>query len=152
QLNGTIYTVWQKYAVAGNDAEALKWEKQWIQVHNCQKEWIGYRAACCGERTRAIAVPVGCNHRLCPLCAWHRSQRARVHIKTMFDRLTHPVLITLTIPNKETIRRHDFTLLRQRIRQFIAQHKNWILGGVYSLETTCNRAEKTWHIHAHILA
>jgi hypothetical protein len=152
QLNGTIYKIWQRYAREGNAPEVAKWEKQWFKLHNCQSEWIGYRAACCGERTRAIAVPIGCNHRLCPLCAWHRSQRARVKIKTMFDRLTHPVLITLTIPNKETITKHDYTLFRQKVRKFIAQHKSWILGGVYSLETTYNRTSKTWHIHVHILA
>jgi hypothetical protein len=152
QLNGTIHRIWQAHAAAGETEEALKWEKQWFQVRNCQSEWIGYRAACCQGFTTPIAVPIGCNHRLCPLCAWHRSQAARKRIKSMFDRLTHPVLITLTVPNKLEIRKHDYTLFRQRIRQFIAQHKSWIKGGVYSLETTYNRAEKTWHIHAHILA
>jgi hypothetical protein len=151
QLGGTFHKLWQGYARAGNVEESLKWEKQWFKLYNCQSEWIGYRAACCGERTRAIAVPIGCNHRLCPLCAWHRSQRARVKIKSMFDRLTHPVLLTLTVPNKETISKHDYTLFRQKVRKFIAQHKDWILGGVYSLETTHNRTEKTWHIHCHIL-
>lgn len=151
RLNASIHKLWQDHAVAGHEADAAKWEKQWFQIHNCQREWIGYRAACCGDRTTAIAVPIGCNHRMCPLCAWHRSQVARVRIKTMFDRLTHPVLLTLTIPNKESIRKHDFTLFRQRVRKFIAQHKSWIKGGVYSLETTYNRREKTWHIHCHIL-
>ena len=152
QLNGTVHKIWQGHAAAGNTAEALKWEKQWFRLHNCQTEWIGYRAECCQGFTQPVAVPIGCNHRLCPLCAWHRSRVARTRIKTMFDRLTHPVLITLTIPNKDTIHKHDYTLFRQRVRQFIAQHKEWIKGGVYSLETTYNRAEKTWHIHAHILA
>jgi len=151
-LAGSIHFLWQRYAREGNAPEAAKWEKQWFQVSNCQTEWVGYRAACCGEQTRPIAVPIGCNHRMCPLCAWHRSQLARVRIKTMFDRLTHPVLITLTIPNRKTIKKHDFTLFRQRVRQFIAQHKEWIHGGVYSLETTYNRREKSWHIHCHILA
>jgi hypothetical protein len=152
QLNSTVHKIWQDHAAAGHLEQSLQWEKQWFKLHNCQSEWIGYRAACCEGRTRTIAVPIGCNHRLCPLCAWHRSQRARVRIKTMFDRLKHPVFITLTVPNKDSIRKHDYTLFRQRIRQFIAQHKNWILGGVYSLETTYNRTEKTWHLHAHILA
>jgi hypothetical protein len=152
QLNKTVYEIWQGHAAAGNIEDSLKWEKTWLKIHNCQSEWIGYRAACCGNKSATIAVPIGCNHRLCPLCAWHRSQKARVKIKTMFDRLTHPVLITLTIPNQATIRKHDYTLFRQRVRKFIAQHKDWILGGVYSLETTFNRAEKTWHIHCHILA
>ena len=77
---------------------------------------------------------------------------ARVRIKTLFDRLTHPVLITLTIPNQRSIRKHDYTLFRQRVRKFIAQHKAWIKGGVYSLETTYNRSERSWHVHCHILA
>jgi hypothetical protein len=152
QLNSSVHKIWQDYAAAGNEKESAKWEKTWLKIHNCQTGWIGYRAACCGAKTTPIAVPIGCNHRLCPLCAWHRSQLARVRIKTMFDRLTHPVLITLTVPNKATISKHDFTLMRQKVRKFIAQHKGWILGGVYSLETTYNRAEKTWHIHCHVLA
>ena len=152
ELNATLHRIWQSHAAAGNLEAALRWEKAWLQVHNCQTEWIGYRAACCGPRSRTIAIPIGCNFRLCPLCAWHRSQLARVRIKTLFDRLTHPVLITLTIPNLDSIRKHDFTLYRQRVRKFIAQHKDWIRGGVYSLETTFNRKDRTWHLHCHILA
>src|SRR5271157_96624 len=60
-LNSTIYRLWHSYAEIGDETTALKWEKQWVQIHNCQKEWIGYKAACCEGRTRAIAVPVGCN-------------------------------------------------------------------------------------------
>jgi len=164
QLLSTVHTIWQDYAAAAKElaemgcdpaphlANAAKWEKQWFQIHNCQAEWIGYRADCCKEATQPTAVPIGCKHRLCPLCAWDRSRLARKRIKTMFDRLTHPVLITLTIPNRKTIRKHDYTVFRQHVRKFIAQQGGWILGGVYSLETTYNRMEKTWHIHAHILA
>jgi hypothetical protein len=152
QLNATVHEIWQSHAQAGRSEEAVKWEKQWLRLHNCQSEWIGYRAACCTAYTRPVAVPIGCNHRLCPLCAWNRSSKARKRIKTLFDRLTHPVLITLTIPNTTSIRKHDFTLFRQRARKFIAQHGSWIQGGVYSLETTYNRREKTWHLHCHILA
>lgn len=154
----------KKNRPTGRNADVLKWEKQYSQLQRCQREFIAYRAACCGDASPAIAVPIGCNHRLCPFCAWHRSKRAIVKIKTMFDRLTHPVFITLTIPNipneivdndgnqKKLLKKHVYTLFRQRIRQFIAQHKGWILGGIYSLETTYNRTEKTWHIHCHILA
>ncbi|HVW78778.1 MAG TPA: protein rep [Alloacidobacterium sp.] len=148
----SVYEIWQEYARAGNQRESAKWEKQWLQLYNCQAEWVGYRADCCKGFTAPIAVPIGCNHRLCPLCSHRRSEKARKRIKTMFDRLQHPALITLTIPNKVSIRKHDFSLFRQRVRRFIAQHKPWIEGGVYSLETTYNRQEKTWHIHVHILA
>ncbi len=136
----------------GRNADVLKWERTFNQLNRCQQEWIAYRAACCGTRTAAIAVPIGCNHRLCPLCAWHRSQVARVRIKSMFDRLTHPIFITLTIPNQKTLHKHDYTIFRQRVRKLLAQYKGYVQGGVYSIETTYNRTEKTWHVHAHILA
>jgi hypothetical protein len=164
RLNNTVHRIWQSHRARLEDYEpgtkvfedqfklAARWEKQWQQLHNCQSEWIGYRAECCGGSTRPVAVPIGCNHRLCPLCSWNRSSRARKKIKKMFDRLTHPVLITLTIPNLPKIRKHDYTLFRQRVRAFIKQHNAWIQGGVYSLETTYNRAERSWHIHVHILA
>jgi hypothetical protein len=165
-IGGSIHKIWQDYEEKVRDArdaglifesegfgrEALKWFKQYEQLRGCQAQWIGYRAACCTASTRPVAVPVGCNHRLCPLCAAHRSTVARKRIKTLFDRLTHPVLITLTVPNKQSIRKADFGHFRKRVRQFIAQHKDWILGGVYSLETTYNRTEKSWHIHVHVLA
>jgi hypothetical protein len=136
----------------GLNAEAAKWEKQFLKLRNCQSEWIGYRAACCEGRTRPVAVPIGCNNRMCTLCAWHRSQVARVRVKQMFDRLHDPVLITLTVPNKAAIRHHDFKLFRQRVLQFVKQYDGYILGGIYSLETTYNREHGTWHVHAHVLA
>jgi hypothetical protein len=143
---------WLKdHKARGAMAERLKWERAFEQIRNCRTQWIGYGAACCGDKTGTIAVPIGCKHRLCPLCAWDRSKNARLRIKRLFDRLTHPVLITLTIPNKDSIRKHDFTLFRQRVRKFLAQHRD-VLGGVYSIETTYNRQEKSWHIHAHVLA
>lgn len=136
----------------GLNAEAMKWEKQFLQLQKCQAEWISYNAACCGDRTRSIAIPIGCNHRLCPLCSYHRSVNARRKVKTLFDRLSHPIFVTLTVPNTASIRKDQFTLLRQKIRKFIADHPAWFEGGIYCLETTFNRPEKTWHIHAHILA
>jgi hypothetical protein len=142
----------KKNKPTGKNSEVLKWEKQFFQLRNCQSEWIGYAAACCGDRTRPIAVPIGCNHRLCPLCCWHRSQMARKRVAAMFDRLTHPAMITLTIPNLPDIRKANYTMFRDRVRKFIKEHEEWIRGGLYSLETTYNRQDATWHIHVHILA
>lgn len=136
----------------GPNAEAVKWEKTYFNLANCGKEWVAYKASCCGDRSRMVAVPIGCNHRLCPMCAWHRSQRARVRIKTLFDRLTHPILLTLTVPNKKEIHKRDFEWFRKQVRTFIKAHSGYILGGVYSMETTYNRKDATWHIHAHVLA
>lgn len=134
----------------GPNAEAIKWEKKWARLQHCQMEWIGYKSECCPERTASIAVPIGCNDRLCPLCAWHRSQRARVKVKQLYDRLTHPVLITFTIPNLPNIRKKHIQHFRKLVRAWLAQNSR-IDGGVYSIECTFNRKEKSWHLHAHAL-
>lgn len=159
QLTDTYHRIWQEKELRNaenptpeNFAARAKWEKRWMRTRECQTEWVGYYADCCRGFTAPVAVPIGCNDRLCPLCCRHRAARARKRIRTMFDRLSHPALITLTIPNLRTIRKHNFTLFRQRVRQFIKQHAGWIVGGVYSLECTYNRRDGTWHIHVHVLA
>jgi len=38
------------------------------------------------------------------------------------------------------------------VRALLAEYDGFIRGGIYSIETTYNRLEKTWHIHAHVLA
>jgi hypothetical protein len=148
-LLDSMYRLFQNKTEQGDEVRAERWWKAYIRLHNCQGEWIGYRAECC--HTRPVAVPVGCNYRLCPLCAAHRAEMARKRVRAMFDKLTHPVLITLTIPNLQHISKADFTRFRQKVKTFIKQHP-WLRGGVYSLETTYNRTSKTWHIHVHILA
>jgi len=77
----------RKHRPTGLSAQVLSWEKQYFQLLHCEGEWIGFKASCCGDRTRPVAVPIGCNHRLCPLCNWHRSQNARRRIKQVFDRI-----------------------------------------------------------------
>lgn len=152
RLCSSVFNLFQTFADEGFPESASKWSRLLTRLQNCQKEWIGYRAACgCDTESRpALAVPIGCNVRMCPFCASHRSKNAREKIKRLFPKLKYPALLTLTIPNRETIRKHDYKLFRIRVRQFIAQHPE-VQGGIYSLETTYNRAEETWHIHCHIL-
>lgn len=133
-------------------AKALSWERQYFQLLKCQGEFIAYSANCCSSQTEPVAVPIGCNHRLCPLCNWHRSQNAQRKVKKLYDRINHPVFLTLTVPNVRRISKRTFELIRKRVNRFIAQHKYMWDGGVYSLETTYNQKEKSWHVHAHLLA
>jgi hypothetical protein len=132
---------------------AERWEAAYQRVHNCQMEWIGFRATCCND---SVAVPVGCNHRLCFLCNSHRAERYRERVRVMFDRLEHPVFLTLTVPNVRRISKRTYNSIRNRIRKLLKQHEGWAKGGLYSLETTYNRnpdskSYGTWHVHAHIL-
>ena len=150
-FQGLYFEQWKKkHPAVGICRKILNWEKQYFQLFHCQAEWIGFRAACCAEKTNPIAVPIGCNHRLCPLCNWQRSENAQRRIKQLFDRLDHPWLLTLTEPNVDQIDKGTLHAFRKRVTKFIAQHKE-IKGGVYSIETTYNRRQATWHVHAHIL-
>lgn len=141
----------KKNKPVGRCAEILRWEKQYFQLLNCEGEWVGKRAACCGEATTPVATPIGCNHRLCPLCSWRRSENAQRKMKQLFDRLTHPQFLTLTTPNLGTITKKRFHFYRKQVMKFIKSHPEMFKGGVYAIETTYNRTEKTWHIHAHVL-
>ena len=149
-LHCLYMTEWKKKnRPSGRCAAILAWEKQYFQLMHCQGEWIGYKGCCAG--TKSVAVPIGCNHRLCPLCSWHRAEMAQRKTKILFDRLTHPQVITLTTPNLKKISKRTFQVFRGKVKQFLAQHKEMFAGGIYALETTYNRTEKTWHVHAHLL-
>jgi hypothetical protein len=141
----------KKYPPKGQAAETLKWEKQYFQIMRCEGEWVGKRAACCGDKTQPIAIPVGCNHRLCPLCSWRSSQRMQLRTKKLFDRLTHPQFITVTTPNLKRITKKSFEFYRKQVMAFVKGHKEMFSGGIYAIETTFNRTDQGWHLHAHIL-
>jgi hypothetical protein len=118
------------------------------RLRECQQQWYGFQATCCPT---ALAVPIHCNHRLCFYCNSHRSEKYRDRVRVMFDRLEHPVFLTLTIPNVSQISKRVYSSLRFAIRKLLKQHNGWITGGLYSLETTFNLNTRQWHAHAHVL-
>ena len=151
---------WQKKNPAPRGLrKALRWDRAVCALRNCQKEWVVYNAECCADRTRPIAVPIGCGQRLCPFCAHRRSEIAQRRAKILYDRLAHPWLLTLTVPNTESITKGDLHWLRKQARALIGQYecnpkkgKNGpVRGGLISLETTYNADTKMWHPHVHIL-
>ncbi len=129
--------------------------KDHARLHNCQREWIGFKANCCQT---ALAVPIGCNHRLCFLCNSHRAEKYRKRVRTLFDRLTHPQFLTLTIPNIPLgkLRKRVYSDFRKKFNKFRKIHAGWIKGGIIAFETTFNNQPaspsfQTWHVHAHVL-
>lgn len=126
-------------------------EKDHNRMAACQTEWLGFKPSCCDGQ--AMAVPIGCNHRLCPICAAHRAETYRERVRDLFGKLRRPWFLTLTVPNIEagTLRKRSYSTMRRRVRRFIKIYEGFIQGGVYSLETTWNRETKTWHLHCHIL-
>jgi hypothetical protein len=119
------------------------------RVSACQTQWKGFQASCCGGR--AVAVPIGCNHRLCPLCNAHRAEHYRERVKELFAKMENPQLLTLTVPNVPKLNRGVITRLRGQLRSFLKQNKALILGGVYSIEITRNASRGDWHPHIHCL-
>jgi hypothetical protein len=139
---------WQT-ALAAVERENWKPWKDFKRVQECQTTWLGFRPTCC--LGRSVAVPVGCNHRLCPLCSAHRAEHYRGRIRSLFEIVHNPQLLTLTVPNVRKLSRETIRVLRARLRAFLRENKGLLLGGVYSIECTYNRVEKTWHPHIHAL-
>ncbi len=128
-----------------------KWQpwKDLKRVADCQTQWKGFKPSCCDGRS--VAVPIGCNHRLCPLCNAHRAQHYRERVIGLFERIGNPQLLTLTVPNVPKLTKETISTLRKRLRAFLRENKALLEGGVYSIEITRNRVENTWHPHIHIL-
>lgn len=128
--------------------ELERWQKTWIRLAGCQTQWIGYKADCCGT---SVAVPIGCNHRLCFLCNSTRLQKYRERVKTLFGRLTHPIFLTLTVPNVAKLSKRTFSRYRRGWNEF-RKSQAWIEGGIYAIETTHSESLKAaWHLHSHAL-
>jgi Replication protein len=129
--------------------QVRRW-KDHQRIQDCQKQFVGFKATCCSS---ALAVPVGCNHRLCFLCNSHRAEKYRERVRSLFDRLEHPLFLTLTIPNLSNISKRTFSHFGAQFNKFRKLHSGWIKGGLRAIEVTYNEShpEKPWHVHAHVL-
>jgi hypothetical protein len=156
--------------LAGDPDAAWESSKHFARVAGCGSQFVGFRAACCGADTAPVAIAICCNDRCCPKCCAKRSRSQRRKIACMFERLAHPALLTLTVPNTSAIRKHGYKRFRQQVRRLLkywqtcVDPETWdkapkdrktfhfIKGGLYSLETTYNRDAQSWHVHCHVLA
>ena len=115
----------------------------------CQTEWIGFKADCCNSRT--VAVPIGCNHRLCPLCNTARLERYRGPARQLLGAMEYPTFLTLTVPSVVKLTKKTFSEIRGWWKEFYRSNETFLRGGLYTIEVTFNREEKTWHPHLHIV-
>jgi hypothetical protein len=123
--------------------------RDYRRLDACQSQWIGFKARCCGSR--AVAVPIGCNHRLCPLCNAARLEHYRGPARDMLAGMENPTFLTLTVPNTSNLTKKTFSQIRGWWKVFQRKNAHLLRGGLYSVEVTYNRAEKTFHPHLHIL-
>jgi hypothetical protein len=119
------------------------------RLEACQSEWIGYKPGCCDSQ--AVAVPIGCNHRLCPLCNAARLERYRGPARELLGAMDYPTFLTLTVPNVDKLTRETFDEIHKWWKEFFRSNKAFLRGGLCTIEGTYNRQEKTWHPHLHIV-
>ena len=134
-----------------NKEDRTKWSaaRDWRRLDSCQKEFIGFKASCCNSR--AVAVPIGCDCRLCPFCNAARLQRFREPARQMLAAMENPTFLTLTVPNQKHISRKLFNDLRRCWKEFYRLNGAHLRGGMYAIETTYNRERATWHPHLHCI-
>jgi hypothetical protein len=136
------------------DPETGPWSaaRDYNRLFDCHSQFLGLRPQCCNGA--AYAVPINCNHRLCPLCNSSRLEQYRGKAREMLDSMKNPTFLTLTVPNVETLTKATFSWIRgawKAFRKEIELVGGKDSGGVYSIEVTFNREERTWHPHLHIL-
>jgi hypothetical protein len=131
------------------DRESWSAARDLRSMEACQSEWIGFKAACCNSR--AVAVPIGCNHRLCSLCNAARLERYRGPARRLLEVMEYPTFLTLTVPNVSELTNNTFSQIRGWWKEFYRSNKRFLRGGLYAIEVTFNRDEKTWHVHLHIV-
>jgi Replication protein len=115
----------------------------------CQTLWRAFKPKCCDGRS--VAIPIGCNHRLCPLCNAARLEHYRGPMREIVSAMENPTFLTLTVPNVDELTRRHFEQMRGWWKEFYRRNKSFLRGGLYSIEVTYNRQEKTWHVHLHIV-
>lgn len=128
---------------------ALRASSDLRRLAQCQKEWRGFKPTCCDSP--AVAVPIGCNHRLCPLCASQRLERYRGPVREMLAAMENPSFLTLTVPNCGRLTTETFKQIRNWWKAFYRANEAFLRGGVYAIEATFNRLTRTWHPHLHII-
>jgi hypothetical protein len=91
-----------------------------------------------------------CGHRLCPICSYHVSRLRADFLRKISAKLSHPKLITLTIPTQGDDYEAGFKMIVGAFRKL--RHDKLfraIKGGAYSYEVVPH--ESYYHIHLHLL-
>ena len=91
-----------------------------------------------------------CGHRLCPICSYHVSRLRADFLRKISAELSHPKLITLTIPTQGDDYEKGFKLIVGAFRKLRKDRLfRAIKGGAYSYEVVPH--ESYYHIHLHLL-
>ena len=104
-----------------------------------------------------VGLPDHCDRPLCPYCERRRIARLRDRYRMAHDRALADrrlLFAVLTIPN---CARGDLAAAYERLRRAITKlrRQRWfaelVAGGLWRLELTVNRDQRTWHPHVNLL-
>jgi len=99
-------------------------------------------------------TPTSCDFQLCPMCQHRRSVRWFKSLEALIQNgeILEPKLLTLTTLNLEhltpsSVSAFGKAITQLRRRDVFAE----VRGGIRSIETTRNRRNGSWNLHAHVL-
>lgn len=91
-----------------------------------------------------------CRKRVCPVCSYNVAQERRKFLHHLCRRLSHPKLITLTMPSWRGNPRDGISHLRESVAKLRrTKFFRGVKGGAYSIEVIPH--EEYWHIHIHLI-
>jgi hypothetical protein len=126
--------------VESTDKRPWSAARDFRRLDACQTEWIGFKPSCCNSR--AVAVPIGCNHRLCPRCNAARLERYRGPARQLLGAMEYPTFLTLTVPNVVKLTKKTFSQIRGWWKEFNRSNKRFLRGGLYAIEVTSTGKRK----------
>jgi len=127
--------------------ERKGYTKEAITIRTCHE--VSHLAGCTECKTVRYILHK-CGHRLCPICSYRVSRLRADFLRKITAKLSHPKLITLTIPTQGNDYEQAFKIISSA---FKALRKDplfkAIKGGAYSYEVVPH--EEYYHIHLHLL-
>jgi len=104
----------------------------------------------CSSCSHRWYVTNHCRRRICPLCDYHLSIARAKWVLAMCREMSHPKLVTLTMPRWRSDPGDGITHLRRAFAR-LRRHTLWrrVRGGCYQIELI--RKTDGWHIHLHAL-
>ena len=139
--------------------ERLGYEKKADRVRNCSTEMVF--AYIFAEDRYQLHHANFCRERLCPMCAWHRTQQIFAQVSQVMDTIEQerpelvPIFLTLTVRNCSAAELNgtlDIVFKGWNNMMSGNSKVNRLVAGWFrALEITYNEQEDTYHPHIHAI-
>src|SRR5216684_1978505 len=128
----------------------------------CDREDQARALMCCGKFFERINFPCGsykliphyCDSVFCPNCAARRSKPLQQRILKRLNQTKYDYWhVTVTVVNWFTLTRKALSRLIRKFAELREMElwREYVRGGVYSIECTYSRERSEWHPHFHVM-